>query len=278
MHDGFFNASKLGWLVLAPSNALVLIAALGAMLWLRVQSRRLGGRLFVVGGAGLLAATRLPLGEWLTSSLEDRFPPLQSCVEGTQPPAIAGIIVLGGAMSSIERNGAALERMGDASDRIRSAALLARAFPQAPVLIAGGVTFPTRGSTSESQLMADLLTDLGVDRERQILEGASRTTADNARNAAAASPNSQAPWLLVTSAFHMPRAVGAFRAEGLAVIAAPTDWQIDPHAPWQGWSASERLRLLDLSVKEYLGMLAYYLTGRSSELIPAPSQTGCLAH
>jgi uncharacterized SAM-binding protein YcdF (DUF218 family) len=76
----------------------------------------------------------------------------------------------------------------------------------------------------------------------------------------------------------MPRAVGAFRAEGLAVIAAPTDWQIDPHAPWQGWSASERLRLLDLSVKEYLGMLAYYLTGRSSELIPAPSQTGCLAH
>jgi hypothetical protein len=168
--------------------------------------------------------------------------------------------------------------MGDASDRIRSAALLARAFPQAPVLIAGGVTFPTRGSKSESQLMADLLTELGVDRERQILEGASRTTAENARNAAAASPNSEAPWLLVTSAFHTPRAVGAFRAEGLAVIAAPTDWQIDPHAPWQSWSAAERLRLLDLSVKEYLGMLAYYLTGRSPELIPAPSQTGCLAH
>jgi hypothetical protein len=98
--------------------------------------------------------------------------------------------------------------------------------------------------------------------------------------------------LLVTSAFHMPRAVGAFRAEGLAVIAAPTDWQIDPHAPWQSWSAAERLRLLDLSIKEYLGMLAYYLTGRippcmrptdsvsdSVRLVPSALETAffCLA-
>jgi uncharacterized SAM-binding protein YcdF (DUF218 family) len=277
MADIFFTASKLGWLFLAPSNFLVLLLVLGAALRLRARWRSLGGKLFKVGGAGMVITTLLPIGEWLTTSLEDRFPPLQNCQTGLEPPDIAGVIVLGGAMSSIERNGVSLDRMSDASDRIRTAAQLARAFPQAPVLIAGGVSFPTRGSKSESQLMAQLLTEMGVARERFILESASRTTAENARNAAAASSREAAPWLLVTSAFHMPRAVGAFRAEGIQVIAAPTDWQIDPYAPWQGLSAFERLRLLDLSTKEYLGLLAYFATGRSQEILPSPQHQGCIA-
>lgn len=277
MSEAFFIASKLAWLVLAPSNALILALVLGALMQRRARWRALGTTIFVAGGVGLAIATIVPIGEWLTKSLEDRFPPLQTCNSDTNPPAIAGVIVLGGAMSAIERNGVALERMGEASDRIRTAAHLARAFPQAPVLIAGGVTFPTRGSKSESHLMADLLMELGVARERLILEGASRTTAENARNAAAVSPDAEAPFVLVTSAFHMPRAVGAFRAEGLDVIAAPTDWQVDDNAPWQAWSAAERLRLLDLSAKEYLGLLAYYLAGRSSELVPLPKTAACLA-
>jgi uncharacterized SAM-binding protein YcdF (DUF218 family) len=72
-------------------------------------------------------------------------------------------------------------------------------------------------------------------------------------------------------AFHMPRAIGTFRAAGLNVVAAPTDWQADDRfGGILSANASERLQKLDLAAKEYLGLLAYWLMGRTPELFPAP--------
>jgi uncharacterized SAM-binding protein YcdF (DUF218 family) len=275
MTDAFFALSKLTWVVLAPSNLLVLMIAAGLVL--QIRTARLptwpalwGRRLSVAGASGLIAVTALPVGDAALGALERRFAPLAACTGGAAPP-YAGIIVLGGALSAIEIDGQPLDSMGEASDRLRLAAAIARARPDLPILASGGMTFASPGARTEAPMMRTLLAELGVAPERVIIEQASRTTAENARRAAALSPaGAEAPWILVTSAFHMPRAVGAFRSAGLAVVAAPTDWQVDPHAPWQTWNAADRLLRLNLAAKEYLGLLAYWLSGRLRSPAPAP--------
>ncbi len=127
LHDeGFFSLSKLAWVVLAPSNALVLGVTLGGLLGLSRQARRFGGKVFVVSACGFAAATLLPFGEWATASLERRYPPLSAC-ETDERPHVTGIIVLGGALSTIARDSQHLTRLGEASDRVTLAADLAEA-------------------------------------------------------------------------------------------------------------------------------------------------------
>ena len=117
-------------------------------------------------------------------------------------------------------------------------------------------------------MMAAFLIELGVARERILIEDASRSTAENAEQAQAAA-GAGGKWLLVTSAFHMPRAVGAFRAAGLDVIPAPTDWRHDV-SPGRPLRAAERLEIVDIAAKEWIGLLAYRVAGRTDALFPGP--------
>ena len=106
-----------------------------------------------------------------------------------------------------------------------------------------------------------------------MLESESRTTAENATfTRQLVSPKPGERWLLVTSAFHMPRSMGAFRKAGFEVEAYPVDWRS------RGWSdlaspfssLSMGLARTDTAVHEWTGLIAYWMTGRSSELFPGP--------
>ena len=78
--------------------------------------------------------------------------------------------------------------------------------------------------------------------------------------------------MLVTSAFHMPRAVGCFRAVGWDVVPYPADFRTDAQAHW--WppqvAFARGLQTLDFFVHEWVGMLAYWWTGRAAALFPGP--------
>ena len=103
---------------------------------------------------------------------------------------------------------------------------LARRFPQARIAFSGGSGNLFLDSVSEAPIAAELLQEFGVSRDRILLETASRTTAENAimlRTLLA--PKQGEHWLLLTSAFHMPRAIGAFRKAGFEVEAYPVDWR-----------------------------------------------------
>jgi uncharacterized SAM-binding protein YcdF (DUF218 family) len=106
-----------------------------------------------------------------------------------------------------------------------------------------------------------------------VLEEASRTTAENAtRLRAMLAPKPGERWLLVTSAFHMPRAIGAFRKAGFDVEAYPVDWRtrgwVDARVPFDRLSSG--LARTDVALHEWGGLVIYWLTGRSSDLFPAP--------
>ena len=117
-----------------------------------------------------------------------------------------------------------------------------------------------------------LLVELGVDPARIVLEVKSRNTAENARfTAALVHPEPSQPWLIVTSAWHMPRAMGVFRKVGFDAIAnpvayrTPQQWQPDP---------SRDLRVFEIAVHEWIGLAPYWATGRTDQLFPAPGAGG----
>lgn len=269
--DFFFILSKVGWFLVTPSNLILLALLIGVVLVFWDRTREWGQKIAAVGAIAGLLVVLLPLGDWLVLSLERRFPPYQPCAEGTGKP-IAGIILLGGAISSQEIGGTIREDVGGAVDRIRTTALLAKKYPKAPVLVSGGQAFPRKGARSEAVATADFLVELGLDLQRMRLETVSRTTSENAKFVAEQETGEDEPgaWLLVTSAFHMPRSVGSFRKAGVDVIAVPTDWQVDDKRPILTMNALDRLGKLDLGVHEYLGLVAYWLTGRTSGPLPGP--------
>jgi uncharacterized SAM-binding protein YcdF (DUF218 family) len=267
--DFFFILSKVAWFFLTPSNLILLAMLIGVGLLYWKRARRIGWRIASIGAITIIVVTIIPIGDWLIASLERRFPPYTICKTVERP--IAGIILLGGAISSQEVSGSIFEDLGPGADRIRKAAQLAHEYPDLLLVVSGGQAFPREGARSEAVATADLLIELGVDLKRLRLETGSRTTAENAKFVSAqATEETEGPWLLVTSAFHMPRSVGSFRKAGVEVIAVPTDWQVDDNRPILTLNALDRLGRLDLGVREYLGLIAYWITGRSSGILPGP--------
>jgi uncharacterized SAM-binding protein YcdF (DUF218 family) len=158
-----------------------------------------------------------------------------------------------------------------AADRVTAAADLARRYPTARVVFTGG-TGSLFSSIAEAEHATGAFERMGVARERVVLEGRSRNTAENAAfTAALIAPRPGERWVLVTSASHMPRAVGAFRQAGFPVEAYPVDRAVLPRDFLTiSNSLPVGLGRTDTAVKEYIGLVVYRLTGRSSAFFPGP--------
>lgn len=105
------------------------------------------------------------------------------------------------------------------------------------------------------------------------MERRSRNTYENAVfTKALVAPKPGERWLLVTSAYHMPRSVGLFRRAGFLVEPYPVDWRIGERVfAFENVSADGLFRT-DIAVREWLGLLAYRLSGRTGELLPGPAR------
>ncbi len=207
-------------------------------------------------------------GNGLLVPLSERFPAWSAA---WRPPD--GIIVLGGAIDPEGSQARGALEMDASAERIIAMLQLARRYPAARIVISGGSANLVETPVPEAPIAGDLLEDFGTPRSRIVLESESRTTAENAaftRKLVAPKPSER--WLLVTSAFHMPRAIGTFRKAGFDVEAYPVDWRT------RGWidlwtlfaSLSAGLSRTDVAVHEWIGLIAYWATGRSSELFPGP--------
>lgn len=260
METVFFVASKtLGMAARLETWALVLMVLALFGLW-RGRRRLAGVSLSVLFG-GTLALTLLPLGDLLLEPLEARFP--------ARPPLdrVDGIIVLGGA----EQTGAYRQwggtQLNEAGERLTEGALLALRFPEARLVFSGGSASVGRSedSADPSRMVRDLWLGLGVPPDRIVLEDASRNTAENAElTRALVAPAPGETWVLVTSAFHMPRAHAAFAREGWeGLVAWPVDHRSGDLAGLRGiWRLDRNLMGANLAVKEYLGMIAYRVLGQ----------------
>jgi len=262
----FFALSKTIGFLLLPSNLLIICGVVGALLLL-TRWRRLG--VCLAGGSVVVMAlvSLLPVGAFLLSMLESRFP-MWDARQG--PPD--GIVVLGGAFDTELSRAYDTPVVASDAGRLIALAKLARDYPHARIVYTGGDATLLANGEAETAFVPPLLDAVGVPRERVMLESRSRNTMENATlTKEMVQPKPGERWLLVTSAFHMPRAVGCFRRAGFPVEAYPAHWYTPPNGELVfKRSVSSGLRLLDLAVHEWLGLIAYRVTGKTDALLPSP--------
>lgn len=266
-----FILSKILWGIAHPGNALALLLVGGVLLlFSRRDTRRRSGRRIVTAVAiAFLALTVLPAGPLAIRPLEERFP------KPTLPARVDGIIVLGGAVNpeiSAERHEPALS---DAAERVLAMVELGRRYPDARMVFTGGSGLLLAGPYREGEAMRAALDQVGFDSGRVLIENESRNTWENALfSRAAVQPQSGETWILVTSAWHMPRAVGIFRRVGWGVLPYPVDYRSRPGLrPWLIFDLEGNLNTLGWAVREWIGLVAYHLMDRTDTLFPAPLKT-----
>src|SRR5262249_10547383 len=255
----FFELSQVLGFFLVPSNIMVSLGLAGIAV-LAIGHARVGRRMLVASIVLIAAVGILPIGSGLALPLEERFPRWDA-TRG----APTGIVVLGG---GVIRPAISADRgeivVGDTADRIIAAVELARRYPSARVVFVG---------KSEADFVIQFFEKLGVPRDRVIVEQKSRNTAENATFAKQlVVPKPGERWLLVTSAMHMPRAVGVFRKEGFAVEAYPVDYRTA--GTKDQWTLSSALMggigIMDHAVHEWTGLFIYWITGRIAVPYPEP--------
>lgn len=219
-----FFLSKVSWVILQPGNVLLVALVLFAVLG-RMEALTRAAVWGVVCFLLILAFT--PFASWMLRPLDERFPQPTAAQVASAP----GIIVLGGPVRlsiSMKRPGIALS---GAAERYTEAFRLARAYPNKVVAFSGGTGSLLNQDVKEGPFARVLFTEAGgVEDYRLVIDEESRTTADSPGRLAALLPKT-APkegWLLVTSAWHMPRSVGVFEAAGWQVVPYPVDYRTQP--------------------------------------------------
>ncbi|WP_046863546.1 YdcF family protein [Microvirga massiliensis] len=264
-----FTASKVLWFFATPSNLLPSLVLLGIALQSVKRVRWWGAALASAAALLVLAAGLSPLANWVIVPLEERFPPTP-VADGT----IAGAIVLGGSVQAEDSFARDQLLINEAGERVLAMADLARRYPEARIVFAGGSGAILEGNIAEAAAIARFADTLGISPERILFEERSRTTRENAfYTRELVRPEAGERWLLVTSAWHMPRAVGVFRKAGFEVTPYPVDYRtMGDVARWRPFAtASDGLRRLDLAAREWVGLIAYRIAGYTDQLFPGPS-------
>lgn len=264
----FFIISKIAGFVLQPLNFIALVFAIG-IIALFLRHRRTALLFSCLAFVVFALAIWSDLGALLVQPLEARFQ------RPANPPGdVKGIILLGGGFEggiNRVRHGYELNAGGD---RVIETLKLARLYPQAKILVSGGNGSLVRDEMPDADVAPKLFAAMGMPADRLILEDKSRNTYQNAVfSKALANPKPGDVWVLVTSAYHMPRSVGIFRKVGFPVIPWPCDYRTLGNEKF-GFSHDDpqgAVGTLSLAVHEWTGLLAYWMTGRIGSLFPAPN-------
>jgi uncharacterized SAM-binding protein YcdF (DUF218 family) len=263
----FFYLTKTFWFFIQPLNFAIFLLLAGLVAAL-MRRRKLAAMATSLAFLVLVVSAWTSVGAMMLNSLEERFKRPQ-----TLPARIDGIVVLGGGFEgsiNLVRGGYELNSGGD---RFVETALLAHRFPDARILISGGTGTVLLEGEGDADTAVRFLGAFGIPRERLTIENQSRNTAENAAfSKEMANPQPGQNWLLVTSAFHMPRSVGLFRKVGFPVIPWPVDYRT---SGMEGIglfrdNPADSLQITTMAVREWIGLVGYWLSGRIDTLVPAP--------
>jgi uncharacterized SAM-binding protein YcdF (DUF218 family) len=265
----FFILSKTLGFLLLPTNLLIGVGVIGAIL-LVTRFASLGRKLVMVSVLLLVICGLSPLGNYLLYPLEQRFPSWQAG-SGAPPD---GIVILGASIEADLSAAHGTPVVRSAPDRIIAAAALAHRYPNARIVFSGGSANLISNDAREADFAGAIFEGLGIAKSRLTMERASRNTLENAQfSKALVQPKDGERWLLVTSAFHMPRSIGLFRKAGFAVEAYPVDWRVGGRGDLMNFSNAilDGLGRTETAVREWIGLIAYRATGKIDDLLPGPA-------
>lgn len=255
------------WAVVQPVT-FAFIAAATALVAAWLRSRRISLVASTVCVVTLFIAFYTTAGALVVENLEDRFARPDAMPAGT-----TCMIVLGGEIATTVDTARGGYDLMDGADRYIEAVRLAQAHPQLTIIVSGGDATTTGGNVSEADIVSRMFDAFGIDHQRLQLDRASRDTFENGVNTRTIVDRLHlSACLLITSGFHMPRAVAVFRSQGITVIPWVADYRT---------TGQEALRitfdaplvnagLLSTGLREWAGMTGYYLTGRIDTIYPMP--------
>jgi uncharacterized SAM-binding protein YcdF (DUF218 family) len=236
------------WLALWWAWALLMLQR-----WRRLAAAMLWGGLVVLGLLGFEAVPNA-----LLRALENRYPVPTAEAVGRH----VGVMVLGGATEHPDIYQAHGQvPLGGAAERMTVPVGLLRQHPQLQLVFSGGEGRLLATGVTEAELAKAFYQQQGVDMGRVVLEGGSRTTRENAIQVAAMlGERCKQPWLLVTSAWHMPRSVPEFETVGCQVTPYPVDFRTGATTAWTEYSLARSLLLWQTALHEWLGLWVYGVT------------------
>jgi uncharacterized SAM-binding protein YcdF (DUF218 family) len=253
-----FIASKLLSFAIEPLFWVLLLLSTGLVVgrW----RQRLGRRLQWAALGALLVSGWSPLPDTLLRDLELRYPPL--------PPdanlqRYVGVVVLGGALAHSDiwttHDKVALN---DQAERMTEAVALARRQPHLKLLFTGGIASVRPEGLTEAARAKIFFDQMGIATDRVVYEDRSRNTAENARySATLAGVDPRQPWLLLTSANHMPRSMGVFLKAGWNVTPYPVDFRSSGQPEWLYFSLHNGPGSWQSVLHELLGYQVYRWRG-----------------
>ncbi len=260
----FLIVSKIFWAVAQPLAAGLLLIVVG--LGLSIKYRRSGSILAAMGVLLLGISSFTTAGALLIRPLEERFE------RPALPEQVGAIIMLGGASDGTISAARQVSELNPAGDRFAETLRLAQLYPQAKIVVSGGVSLTMAGGESEAKTAQRFFLGLGIAPDRLVLEDQARNTQENAEFSKSLLEGIAGPKLLVTSAFHMPRSMGLFRKAGIAVLPWPTDYRSSGQEGFgiEVTQPVDNLMTLSTAVREWVGLVAYRWTGKIDEGFPGP--------
>lgn len=242
-------------LLLSP---LVFLLLAGAGAWLLAVKRRRAG--LVLAAAGVLLPVLLSVGpvcDLFLRPLERGYPPFPP-----DAPAVDAVVVLGGGVIAGAPDEGGASRLSNESQARLAYGLFLHKRTSAPLVVSGGRVWRSSSADPEATVAVRFLVRLGVPQSLVTAEERSRNTWENAREVARIlGQRRMARVALVTSAYHMPRAMLAFSKAGVACVPAPTDYKSSGGSLTVGdvLPSFEALATSFRALREYLGLLQYLL-------------------
>lgn len=202
----------------------------------------------------------LPLPDALLREFENIHPAPTGSLQG-----YAGVLVLGGAVHSGSDDSRGQVQFNEAADRMTQAVSLLVHYPHFQLIYTGIEQLRQNGlegiETKAPQAVR-FFTDMGLTPSRLTFETASANTHENAVfTAAVTDVNIQRPWLLITSAAHMPRALATFQKVGWNVTPYPVDYRTPVKTAWLDISLVQGVAKWQNVVYESLAWLKYWTAG-----------------
>lgn len=260
----FFYISKIIWLLVSPDSLLLILTIISLVL-LYIGKIQLAKKTLTITSFLFIIIALFPVGEWLLYPLESHFNPPSSL-----PKNIDGIVVLSGAESPELSHIWNQVELGAAAERNLAFLNLARKYPTAKLIFTGGTGSLTKQQYKAADVAERLFKQQNFDISRVIFERKSRNTYENAiYSKEIAKPLKNENWLLITTSWHMPRSIGIFCKAGWPVRPYPVDHQTNKYNLFRiDFDLSNNLDVLKTGIKEWLGLFAYYLSGKTTSILP----------
>ena len=257
-----FYLSKILWLILSPFNIFIFITLFAILLYF-FKLRRLSLIIFLVNFLFIALISFVPIGSYLIFKIEKEY---HSYIK--TPDQVDGILILGGATIPLLYNEYDQISLNDSSERLAESVFIIKKFREAKVIFSGGSRIINRPDLDHAQVAKSFYKKVGLETNKIIFENNSRNTYENIKySKKIANPKINEDWLLITSASHMKRAL---------LIADKIDWKLIPYAVdfkniknfklTPNFNLLENLNSFHLGIHEWLGLVSYYLMGRTDKV------------